>query len=54
MSNLQPGGFWYMIDENAGRAIGNIIVREVLRLPPLLAVAISYETAQTGPAMYLA
>jgi hypothetical protein len=43
-----------MIDENAGRAIGDIIVREVARLPPLLAVAISYETAQTGPAMYLA
>jgi hypothetical protein len=43
-----------MINEDAGRAIGDIIVREVARLPPLLAVAISYETAQTGPAMYLA
>jgi hypothetical protein len=43
-----------MINEDAGRAIGDIIVREVSRLPPLLAVAISYETAQTGPAMYLA
>jgi hypothetical protein len=43
-----------MINEDAGRAIGDIIVREVSRLPPLLAVAISYETAQTGLAMYLA
>jgi hypothetical protein len=43
-----------MIDEDAGRALGDIIVREVMGLPPLLAVAISYETAQTHPAMYLA
>jgi hypothetical protein len=43
-----------MINEDAGRAIGDIIVREVARLPPLLAVAIGYETAQAGPAMYLA
>jgi hypothetical protein len=43
-----------MINEDAGRAIGDIIVREVASLPPLLAVAIGYETAQTGPAMYLA
>jgi hypothetical protein len=43
-----------MINEDAGRAIGDIIVREVYRLPPLLALAISYETAQTQPAMYLA
>jgi hypothetical protein len=43
-----------MINEVAGRAIGDIIVREVDRLPPLLAVAISYETAQSHPAMYLA
>jgi hypothetical protein len=43
-----------MINEDAGRAIGDIILREVHRLPPLLAVAISYETAQTRPAMYLA
>jgi hypothetical protein len=43
-----------MINEDAGRAIGDIIVREVSRLPPLLAVAIGYETAQSGPAMYLA
>jgi hypothetical protein len=43
-----------MIDEDAGRAIGDIIVEEVLRHPPLLAVAISYETAQERPALYLA
>jgi hypothetical protein len=43
-----------MIDEDAGRAIGDIIVQEVARHPPLLAVAISYETAQERPAMYLA
>jgi hypothetical protein len=43
-----------MINEDAGRAIGDIIVREVSKLPPLLAVAITYETAQTHPAMYLA
>jgi hypothetical protein len=43
-----------MINEAAGRALGDIIVREVARLPPLLAVAIGYETAQSAPAMYLA
>jgi hypothetical protein len=43
-----------MINEDAGRAIGDIILREVARLPPLFAVAINYETAQTHPAMYLA
>jgi hypothetical protein len=43
-----------MIDEHAGRAIGDLIVEEVARLSPLLAVAVVYETAQTGPAMYLA
>jgi hypothetical protein len=43
-----------MIDEDAGRALGDLIVQEVARHPQLLAVAISYETAQSGPAMYLA
>jgi hypothetical protein len=43
-----------MIDEDAGRALGDLIVQEVARHPPLLAVAISYETAQERPAMYLA
>jgi hypothetical protein len=43
-----------MIDENAGRALGDLIVQEVARHPQLLAVAISCETAQSGPAMYLA
>jgi hypothetical protein len=43
-----------VVDDVAGRAIGDIIVREVAKLPPLLAIAIGYETAQSGPAMYLA
>jgi hypothetical protein len=43
-----------MIDGQAAQAIGAIIVREVERLPQLLAVAISYETAQSQPALYLA
>jgi hypothetical protein len=43
-----------MIDEDAGRALGDIIVEEVVRHPPLLAIAISYETAQSAPALYLA
>jgi hypothetical protein len=43
-----------MLDEAAAQALGAIIVREVERLPQLLAVAISYETAQTHPALYLA
>jgi hypothetical protein len=54
MSDLRQRGFRNMIDEVAGRAIGDIIVREVARLSPLLAVAICDETAQSGPAMYLA
>jgi hypothetical protein len=40
-----------MIDEDAGRAIGDLIVEAVVRLPQLLAVAISYETAQERPAL---
>jgi hypothetical protein len=47
----RPNG---VVDESAGRAIGDIIVREVHRLSPLLAVAINYETAQQQPAIYLA
>lgn len=43
-----------MIDEAAGRALGDIIVREVAQHGELFAVAISYETAQSGPALYLA
>jgi hypothetical protein len=43
-----------MIDEPAGRALGAIIVQEVARHPQLFAVAISYETAQSAPALYLA
>jgi hypothetical protein len=43
-----------MINEDAGRAIGDIILREVATLPSLLAVAITYQTAQEQPAMYLA
>lgn len=43
-----------MIDANAGRALGDIIVQEVKRHGELFAVAISYETAQSAPALYLA
>jgi hypothetical protein len=43
-----------MFNDAAGRAIGEIILREVAALPPLLAVAIVYETAQNDPAFYLA
>jgi hypothetical protein len=43
-----------MIDADAGRALGGLLVEAVQRLPPLLALAISYETAQTDPAVYLA
>jgi hypothetical protein len=42
------------VDENAGRALGDIIVQEVARRGQLFAVAISYETAQSTPALYLA
>jgi hypothetical protein len=43
-----------MIDVAAGRALGELLAEAVQRLPPLLAIAISYETAQTDPAVYLA
>jgi hypothetical protein len=43
-----------MIDEQAAQALGNIIVAEIGCHPPLLAVAISFETAQTHPALYRA
>jgi hypothetical protein len=43
-----------MVDEHVARALGTLLVDEIARLPELLAVAISYETAQATPALYLA
>ncbi len=43
-----------MIDVNVAQVLGNLIVKEIAPLPSLAAVAIFFETGQTGPVLYLA
>ncbi len=43
-----------MIDTNAAELLGNVIVSEMAKLPPLAAIAIFFETGQGAPVFYLA
>jgi hypothetical protein len=43
-----------MIDTNVAQRLGNLIATEVAKLSALAAVAVFFETGQTGPVFYLA